>query len=157
MKLRITLFLFVFSLAVSCDRNAIEIINSCPEEAARQLALDRLSPQLGSGQIDNRLTIWASGDYSIEDWRPQLDQEQANLDRLRKWADSLQDECAREAYLHWIDYYQHQELDSAWHELRTQDERKEMEACDARIKREEENMEKYADRVDGRMPEPPTN
>jgi len=100
---------------------------ACPA-GLQQAALDKLFPTLGMGNIDEYLSVWISGNYTQEYWKPKLDEEQATLNRLRVWADK-QPRCQREAYLGWIDYYQG-DLNSAWRELKFHGTKNEMEAYD---------------------------
>ena len=126
-------------------------IAPCPD-AADQLALDRLSPVLGTGT--NYLDVWISHNYSDDYWQPRFRDRQAKLDGLRAWASKIEDRCARAAYLHWLDFYQNQ-LNSTREELRTHELEKKMNDDDRQRSEERERMKAYSERVDGAFPYPP--
>lgn len=125
----------------------------CPDSAS-DLALDRLFPQLGMGQIENDLGVWLSGNYTDEFWQPKLRAQQKKLDDLRTWASGINDSCARSAYLGWIDFYQ-RDLNSAKSELTTRAQKKEMDNYDREQKEQQSRTKRYAAAVDGAFPVPP--
>lgn len=122
-------------------------------ESAKHLALERLFPLLGMGQISNHLDVWISNDYSDAHWQPIFSEQQSKLDSLKTWAESLPDRCAKNSYLHWIEYYQ-VKLDGAKSELRTHSDEKEMAAYEADRQREKEQTKKFEEAVDGSFPSP---
>jgi len=131
----------------------VKVPPPCPESAKR-LALDRLFPSLGMGNIDNYLDVWISGNYTSSYWESRFRGEQALLNNLRAWASKIKDSCARDSYFHWLDYYQGQ-LDSARDELRTHAQEQKMNDYDRRMREEDERVKKYSEQVDGAFPSPP--
>jgi hypothetical protein len=102
--------------------------------------LDKLYPRFKG--IPNYLGIWLSGNYDNEYWNPEFQRWQQELTKCREWAERLQDHCLRNAYIHWLDYYQH-ELDSAKNELMTKNEKQEMDSFREKNERERKAREEY--------------
>lgn len=98
----------------------------------------------------NYLSIWLSHDYAIESWKPRLDAEQREIDRITQWSQSLTDPCIRAAYANWLDYVQ-RDLDSAWQELRTKDTKIRQDAFSEEMRKDNEEITRYPKKV----PAPP--
>jgi hypothetical protein len=132
-------------------QHLVATLTPCPD-AADGLALDKLWPLFTD--TPNDLTVWMSDDYSKNRWEPVFQAWQEKLDKYRAWAGALQDRCARDAYLHWLDYYQRQ-LETARDELRTHAEQNHMQQYDAQLKRERADRDAYQQEVNGKFPDPP--
>jgi hypothetical protein len=98
----------------------------------------------------NYLSVWLSHDYREETWRPKLDAEQQDIDRIKQWSESLDDKCVRNAYAGWLDFAQ-RDLDSAWRELRTQETKLSQDAYNEERRIEQEKARDYSQPV----PTPP--
>jgi len=99
-------------------------------------ALDRKVLHILQAQLRhiNDLQIWLSHDYNLDNWNPILVEEQAKVDKIRAWAQTLPDRAVRHSYLQWIDYYFQIGLNDARKELQTQKIRKDHQVYDAKMK-----------------------
>jgi len=100
----------------------------------------------------NGYKIYLSGNYSTSHWKPLLEHEQSEIKRIRAWANKLEDRCTRKAYNNWLDVYQ-REVDSAWKELKTKNEKRESEANRKRWAEEDEAIRQYD--IKNKVPAPP--
>jgi len=140
------LTLLLISMALGCQE-AKTI--GCPESADRAV----LNAMYGDfSDTPNYLTVWLSHNYDSSYWNPEFDRRQSNIDRTRKWADTLHDRCTRNAYIGWLNYYQH-ELNSAREELKTQSQKKEMDEYEKSRKLEDAEALDY--QHNHKVPAPP--
>lgn len=114
------------------------------------IALDNLWPILR--RTPNYLDVWMNRDYG-KSTQGKIDDAQKIIDKHKNWAIGLKDPCVKKAYLKWIDHYQ-RELDTARTEMTTKAQKIEMDAYDAKLKREAQERESY-EKIHGRMPVPP--
>jgi hypothetical protein len=114
----------------------------CDKDRLRRAALQNIF-----GKIENVNSVTVShGDHGAKD----IARVQGQIDKYRKWAQGLPERCAREAYLGWMDYYQHK-LDGAREELRTGAIRKHYEEYVRRSDAEDREAEELAPK----LPQPP--
>jgi hypothetical protein len=93
----------------------------CPPEA-EAAALDVLYP---------RMTGLRPSYYHPT--QAEIDRFKDEIANLREWANSLPDRCARAAYVHWLDYYDHEAFEAE---------------AEVRTRKQERGSEEYRKRVD---------
>lgn len=100
----------------------------------------------------NEVDIWVSHNYDTVHWKPLLDAEQAEIDRIRAWSKTLSDPCFRKQYASWLDFYQNG-LDAAWSELVTQALKKDMDGLSRGEASTQDQVREY--RQNNSVPQPP--
>ena len=110
----------------------------------------KVMEHLGTFRVTN-LTVWLNGDYG-EPTQAIIAESQAKVEKLLHWAEALNDEAVRDAYLFWIGYWQHG-LDGAREELRTRHKHRDHETRDRDFRARDHAALEYAKRHI--IPEPP--
>ena len=134
--------LFVAALLIAPSN-----LMSC-DKSISDAVLNLLYPRFGS--TSNYLSVWLSRNYEEAHWNPILAAEEAEIQKVQKWALSSHelDECVRDEYMHWTRYFM-DEIASARRELKTHKTQIEQDAYEKRMKDSRNAMARH------KIPEPP--
>jgi hypothetical protein len=138
----VVLFLVGCNSDLSPTETAKAVVR-CDEDEYRRAALERLYPILGD-------SISATSAFYGDVDQPRVDKRRNEIERLRVWAKTVEDVCARRAYLRWLDHHDRQ-LNEAEEELRTGARRKRHEEYVRRSNEEDVRARELAER----LPVPP--
>lgn len=107
-------------------------------------ALDTIVMRKVTGLLGHRvtdLTVWLNKDYG-DRTAHQIQAKQSEVDQLREWAEHLDNNDVKAAYLGWIDFYQ-RGLDEARVEMRTREIFTRHEQSDAEREQKRREVQEY--------------